>query len=93
VPLEHEPSHPRTGTMSRETNQISPPDTPLVPPSANTTAAEPLVRKDRAEIPYLSLKAAKQFREKRGGLPHKELLNDLRDRDHASSVLLYPCHY
>jgi hypothetical protein len=78
--------------MSRETNQISPPDTPPVPPLANTTAAELPVQKDRAEIPYLSLKAAKQFREKRGGLPHKELLNDLRDRDHASFVILYPCH-
>ena len=93
LPLEHEPYHPRTGAMSRDMNQTSPPDTPPVPPSANATAAEPLAQKARAEIPYLSLKVAKQFREKRGGLPHSELLNDLRNRDHASSALLYRCDY
>jgi hypothetical protein len=93
VPLEQDPSHPRTGTMPRETNQISPSDAPLVPPLTNITATVSSARKDTTEIPYLSLKAAKQYREKRTGLPHKELLNDLMNRDHASSIILHPCHY
>ena len=80
------PLYRNSSFTSDKVSRRSSPITPHTSPMVNTKAAESPVQEKRPEKPYLSYMDAKKIRERRSVLPSqaRDLLNDLRDRDHVS---------